>query len=151
MHAQRVYFGTEGGTFFAIDVPDDNREPPGVAWTYRDPRRGQPIRSAAAISDDLVVFGSQGKALFGLHPKNGALRWTLPTRSRIESSPIIAGRHVIAATTAGKMYLLDAATGEAKWEYDAGGSFTASPAVAGGRIILGNTDGTLYCFGQKKK
>ena len=151
MRDQRVYFGTEGGTFFAIDVPESNGPPPTVAWTFRDPRRGQPIRAAAAITEDLVVFGSQGKAIYGLNPDNGDVKWTLPTRSRVESSPVVAGQRVVAATTAGKIYLLDTATGQAKWEYDAGGSFTASPAVVDGRIILGNTDGTLYCFGDRNE
>ena len=64
---------------------------------------------------------------------------------------MIAGNRVVAATAAGKMYLLDAATGEVKWEYDAGGSFTASPAVVDGKIILGNADGTLYCFGAQAR
>jgi outer membrane protein assembly factor BamB len=67
----------------------------------------------------------------------------------VESSPVIAGNRAFAATTAGKLYLIDLPTGETKWEYDAGGGFTASPAVVDGRIIIGNTDGTLYCFGEK--
>jgi outer membrane protein assembly factor BamB len=145
----RVYFGTESGTFFAIDVADANDQPPTLAWTFQDPKRGQSIRTAAAINDQVVVFGSQGKAIYGLNPANGELKWTVPTRSRVESSPVIAGKLVVAATTAGKIYLLDVATGESIWEYDAGGGFTASPAVVDGRIILGNTDGTLYCFGAK--
>ena len=147
---ERVYFGTEGGTFFAIDVPESS-EPPSVAWTFRDPRRGQPIRSAAAVSNEIVVFGTQGKTIYGLNPENGDVKWNLPTQSRVESSAVIAGHRVVAATTAGKIYLLDAATGEAKWEYDAGGGFTASPAVVNARIILPNTDGTLYCFGRKRR
>jgi outer membrane protein assembly factor BamB len=55
----------------------------------------------------------------------------------------------VAATAAGKMYLIDVKSGEVKWEQEMGGSFTASPAVVDGRIILGNGDGTLYCFGSK--
>jgi outer membrane protein assembly factor BamB len=149
MRDGRVFFGTESGTFFAIDVPKDNDQLPTVAWTFHDPKRGQPIRSAAAASADLVVFGAQGKAIYGLNPKSGEPKWTVPTRSRVESSPVITGRRVVAATTAGKLYLLDAATGETQWEFDAGGGFTASPAVVDGRILLGNTDGTLYCFGSK--
>jgi outer membrane protein assembly factor BamB len=64
---------------------------------------------------------------------------------------VIAGNRVVAATAAGKIYLLDATSGEVKWEYDAGGGFIASPAVVEGKIILGNTDGTLYCFGVKSE
>jgi outer membrane protein assembly factor BamB len=150
MRDERVYFGTEGGTFFAIDVPADEMADATVAWSRRDPRRGQPIRSAAAVNDQIVVYGSHGKAIYGLDPSSGEEKWIVATRSRIESSPVIAGQRVVAATAAGKLYLLDANSGEVKWEQDAGGSFTASPAVVGGRIILGNTDGTLYCFGSKE-
>jgi outer membrane protein assembly factor BamB len=149
MRGDRVYFGTEGGTFFAIDVPTNGNDP-AVAWTFRDPRRGQPIRTAAAVTDQLVVFGSQGKAVYGLDPATGNEKWKpLATRSRIESSPVIAGNRVVVATAAGKIYLLDANTGEVKWEQEMGGSFTASPAVVDAKIILGNGDGTLYCFGSK--
>jgi outer membrane protein assembly factor BamB len=151
MSGDRVYFGTEGGTFFAIDAPTGKQAPPAVAWTYRDPRRGQPIRAAAAVTDKLIVFGSQGKAIYALDPARGTLIWPqpLPTRTRVESSPIIAGERIVAATTGGVLYVLDAATGQPKWQYEAGGSFTASPGVVEGRIILGNGNGTLYCFGPK--
>jgi outer membrane protein assembly factor BamB len=149
MRGERVYFGTEGGTFFAIDVPVDGNGEPAVAWTYRDPQRGQPIRTAAAVTDDVVVYGSQGKAIYGLNPTSGEVKWNLPTRSRIESSPVIAGSRVVAATAAGKLYLIDAASGEVILENDFGGSFTGSPAVVDGRVIIGNGDGTLYCLGSK--
>jgi outer membrane protein assembly factor BamB len=147
MAGERVYFGTEGGTFFAIDVPADGKGEPAVAWTFRDPQRGQPIRTAAAVTDDVVVYGSQGKAIYGLNPANGDVKWKLPTRSRIESSPVIAEGRVVAATAAGKLYLIDAASGEIVFESDFGGSFIASPAVVDGRVIIGNGDGTLYCLG----
>ena len=151
MRDGRAYFGTESGTFYAINIPAKAGDKPSVAWTYRDPQRNQPIRAAAAVDKQMAVLGSQAKAIYGLDPVSGQEKWKLPTRSRVESSPVIAGNRVVAATTAGKIYLLDVATGKVKWEYDAGGSFIASPAVVDGRIILGNTDGTLYCFGSKNQ
>ncbi|HEY3394122.1 MAG TPA: PQQ-binding-like beta-propeller repeat protein, partial [Lacipirellulaceae bacterium] len=141
----------EGGTFFAIDVPADSETEPAVAWTYRDPQRGQPIRTAAAVTEEVVVYGSQGKAIYGLNPANGEVKWKLPTRSRIESSPVIAEGRVVAATAAGKLYLIDAASGEIIFENDFGGSFIASPGVVDGRVIIGNGDGTLYCLGSEEK
>jgi outer membrane protein assembly factor BamB len=145
----RVYFGTEGGTFYAIDVAMSGDKPPAIAWTYRDPERGQPIRSAAAVTEHLVTYGAQGKAVFGLNPIDGQLIWKLPTRSRVDSSIVIAGDRVVAATERGVLYLIDAKTGEEKWQFEAGGHFTGSPAVVDGRIIIPNADGTLYCFGAK--
>jgi outer membrane protein assembly factor BamB len=150
MRGERVYFGTEGGTFFAINVPADGKKG-SIAWKYRDPQRNQPIRAAAAVSDQVVAVGSQSKAIYLLGPADGAEKWKMTTRARVESSPVIAGDRVVAATVAGKIYLLDPKSKEAKWEYDAGGGFTGSPAVVDGKIILGNTDGTLYCFGSKKQ
>jgi outer membrane protein assembly factor BamB len=147
--AGRAYLGSERGTFYAIDVASTAVKPPAEAWTYRDPERGQPIRSAAAVSDRLVVYGGQSKAVYGLDPATGQLKWKLPTRSRVDSSPVIAGERVVAATDRGVVYVLDAATGAVLWQFDAGGRFAASPAVVDGRIILGNTDGSLYCFGTK--
>jgi outer membrane protein assembly factor BamB len=145
-----VYFGTEGGTFYAIVMPHGGGVPKAL-WTYRDPQRGQPIRSAAAVTDKLVVYGAQGKAIYGLDPATGAVKWKVPTRSRVDSSPVIAGNQVVAATDRGKLYVLDAATGAIDWQFDAGGGFVASPVVVDGKIILGNSDGTLYCFGAPKQ
>jgi outer membrane protein assembly factor BamB len=145
----RVYFGTEGGTFYGIDLAADNNKPPAIAWSYRDPERGQPIRSAAAVTKQLVTYGAQGKAVFGLSPVDGKILWKLPTRSRVDSSPVIAGDRVVAATERGVLYLIDAKTGEVKWQFEAGGHFTGSPAVVDGRIVIPNADGTLYCFGAK--
>lgn len=148
-----VYFGTEGGMFFAIDVNQKNPDQSHVVWTYKDPARGQPIRSAAAVNDKLVVYGSQGKSAYGLDPANGHLKWQLAERSRVDSSPVIAGERVVVATTGGKLQVVDT-MGLEKWSFDAGGGFAASAIVVDGKIILGNTDGTLYCFGnpmQKKE
>lgn len=149
-HAGRVYFGTEGGTFYAIELPHDGQGPK-ILWTYHDPERGQPIRSAAAVTDTLVVYGSQGKSIYALDPTSGEVKWKVPTRSRVDSSPVIAGSQVVAATERGVLYVLDAASGAIDWQFDAGGGFTASPVVVDGKIIIGNTDGTLYCFGAQKQ
>ena len=149
MRNGRAYFGTEGGTFYAVDIPAAGDRKASVAWKYRDPQRNQPIRAAAAVSDQFVVFGSQSKAIYVLGTANGDEKWKMPTRTRVESGTVIAADRVVGATATGKIYLLDVKSNEVKWEYDAGGGFTGSPAVVDGRILLGNTDGTLYCFGPK--
>jgi outer membrane protein assembly factor BamB len=145
----RVYFGTEGGTFYGIDVPAEADKPPTIGWTFRDPQRGQPIRSAAAITEHLVTYGAQGKAIFGLNPADGKQLWKVPTQTRVDSSPVIAADRVVAATDRGVLYLIDAKSGEVKWQFEAGGHFAGSPAVVDGWIVIPNADGTLYCFGAK--
>ncbi len=142
----RLYFGTEQGTFFAIDA---GKSPMSIAWKFADPRRRQSIRSAAAVNDALAVFGSHGKRVYAIELATGEKKWTFPTRTRVESSPLIAGNSVIVATQRGKIHLVDLDSGKSTWTYDAGGGFIASPVVVDGKLIIGNTDGTLYCFGKK--
>ena len=150
---RRSYFGAESGVFTAVDAEDPLAMT--VAWTYRDPRRGQGIRTAAAVSNSLVAYGSNGKAIYGLHPETGDELWVKPVRSRVESSPLIVSSdggadRVIAATTRGRLLMLNGADGETLWEYDAGGAFLSSPAVTDGRLLIANDNGTLYCFGTMK-
>jgi outer membrane protein assembly factor BamB len=141
----RAFFGTEQGAFFAIDVPANGIDA-AEAWTHQDAHRRQAIRSAAAVSENLVVYGTQGKMVYALHPKDGQPQWSLAVDSRVESSPVIAGDYIVIATARGRVRLLSADKGEAVWEYDAGGSFIGSPIVLDRRLIIGNTDGTLYAF-----
>jgi len=139
-----VLFGTEQGTFYSIAT-----KPMAIHWQYRDPQRSQAIRTAAAVDDRTVVFGTRGKQVYALDPTNGNLQWKFAVRSPVESSPIIARDRVFVATKRGRIYALDLASGEKTWQFEAGGSFLASPSMAEGKLLLGNTDGTLYCFGKK--
>ena len=148
----QVFFGAETGEFLAVST--HNLTAPTIGWRYHDPRRGQGIRTAAAATKTAVVYANQGKVIYAINPTNGEPLWTQPTKSRIESSPVIVtspqgGNRVVAATTRGRLLLLDLADGETIWDFDAGGSFVASPAVVDGRIVIGNTEGVLYCFGKK--
>jgi outer membrane protein assembly factor BamB len=143
-----IYFGTEQGTFYAIDT---STSPPTIVWNYADRRRKQGIRTAAAVNDKLAVYGSQGKAVFAVDIETGESKWTFPTRTRVESSPLIAGNVAIAATQRGTLHAIDLESGEETWSFDAGGNFVASPVVVDGMLLIGNTDGTLYAFGEKKE
>jgi outer membrane protein assembly factor BamB len=151
MRGNRAYFGTEGAIFYAVDVDNAEGKTPDVVWTYKDPRRTQPIRSAAAVTSSMVVFGSQARAVIALNPQSGEELWKVTTRSRVDSSPVIVGNRVVAATSSGKLYLLDAKDGAVEWETELGGGFSGSAAVVDGKLIIANTDGTLYCFGSKSE
>jgi outer membrane protein assembly factor BamB len=140
-----VLFGTETGTFYAVDAKPLKRQ-----WEFRDPDRSQPIHMGAAVNDRAVVFASQGKQTYAVDPASGKLKWQFATRSNVESSPVIAGELVFLATTRGRLYALEVDTGAQAWEYEAGGKFIGSPAVSEGRLVIGNEDGTVYCFGEKK-
>ena len=142
----RVYFGTEGGGFFAIDFAKAE-----VAWRAQAAANGQAYRSSAAVGDGVVIVGSRGKAVEALSMADGSRAWRRPFRGRVDGSPVVAraedGRLLaFVGDAAGKIAALDAATGEPAWEFDAGGGFSAGPAIVAGGVVIASDDGTVWCF-----
>lgn len=141
-----AHFGTEGGQFFAIDASDPAK--PTVKWTYRDPRRGQGIRTAAALLPQAIVYANQAKTIYALAPEGGDPLWTARVRSGVDASPVaLAGGKVLVLTGRGRVLLLDAKSGEELWTYEAGGAFLASPAASDGRVVVANADAGVICLG----
>jgi outer membrane protein assembly factor BamB len=144
----RVFFGTEAGAFFAIDFLKGE-----VAWRMQPAVNPQSYRSSAAISGDLVIVGSRGRAVEAFAAADGARRWRRPMRGKVDAAPAVAARPaeggelVIVADAAGKIVALAAGDGEPLWEFDAGGGFSAGAAVAAGKVVLASDDGTVWCFG----
>jgi outer membrane protein assembly factor BamB len=145
--ADHVYFGTEGGTFFGIDVRGA-----AVAWKRTPAANAQAYRSSAALADGLAIVGSRGKAVETFAVGDGARGWRRAMRGKVDAAPVIVpnatgtGSFALVADMAGRIAALDAATGEPAWEFDAGGGFSAGAAVAAGRVVLASDNGTVWCF-----
>jgi len=152
----RVFFGTEGGSFFAIDFAKKD-----VAWRVQPAGNPQSYRSSAAVAGELVVVGTRGRAVEAFARETGARRWRHPMRGRVDASPVVvapagvadgvtrdatAPLLAIVADAAGSIAAINAATGEIAWEFDAGGGFSAGAAVAAGRVVIASDDGTIWCF-----
>jgi hypothetical protein len=149
----RVFFGTEGGAFFAIDFLEA-----ATAWRAAPAAAGPAYRSSAALADGLVIVGSRGRAVEAFAAADGTRAWRRPMRGRVDASPGIVGitdarqgdaaprPAAIIADAAGKIVVLDAASGEPRCEFDAGGGFGAGAAVAAGRVVIAADDGTVWCF-----
>lgn len=140
----RVYFGTEGGTFFCIDWKEAK-----VIWSYTDDESNQPYRSSAAATDDLIIVGGRNKRVKAFNPANGEEKWTFVARNRIDASPVVVGDRIFIGAGDGRLYGLNRKDGKKVWEYEAGGGFTGSPAVAEGRMVVATDRGVVLCFGKK--
>jgi outer membrane protein assembly factor BamB len=149
----RVFFGTEGGTFFSIDVAE-----PAIDWQMRPAAGGQAYRSSAAIglspAGPLAIVGSRGRVVEAFSLADGSRSWRQRMRGRIDGSPVVlqAGTEAmhqevaLVGDAAGRIAALRTADGEPIWEFDAGSGFVASPAVADGCVVMATDDGTLWCF-----
>jgi outer membrane protein assembly factor BamB len=138
-----AYFGTENGTFYAINWKKRN-----IVWQYQDAQSGLAFRSSAAVADGTVVVGGRSKRVYAFDAKTGEPRWEFVTRRRVDSSPVVVGQRVFVGTSGGRLYGLSLATGEKSWEYETGGSLSSSPAVAAGKLVIASDDGVVYCFGK---
>jgi outer membrane protein assembly factor BamB len=154
VEGDRTFFGTEGGGFFAIDFAKAT-----VAWKHQPAAGGHAYRSSAAITDDLVIVGSRGRAVEALAVADGGLAWRRPMPGRVDASPIVvtatgsegdpsvpARSVVLVADAKGTILALEVSSGEIAWRFDAGGSFTGGPGVASGHVVLASDDGTIWCF-----
>ncbi|MCA9262979.1 MAG: PQQ-binding-like beta-propeller repeat protein [Planctomycetales bacterium] len=137
-----VYFGTESGTFFAVDWKNAK-----VVWKYEAQGGNGSFRGSAAVTDEHVVVGGRSKQVYAFAPRDGALQWSFTTRRRVDSSPVVVGDRVFIGSTDGRLYALALADGKKLWEFETGGSLSASPAVASGRLVIASDDGVVYCFG----
>jgi outer membrane protein assembly factor BamB len=140
-----AYFGTEGGAFHAVHWRDHS-----IAWTFRDEKQAQGIRSSAAVTADLVIFGGRDKLVRALERATGNEKWKFATRGMVDSSPLVAGSRAYFGSADGRLYAVDVKTGKEVWKYEAGGRFSASPAASDEKLIIANEDGTVYCFGAKQ-
>lgn len=147
-HDGRLFFGTESGIFFGIEII-----PPREVWRTAAGTKGRSYRSSAAIAGDLAIVGSRGRAVEAFARADGASRWRHPMRGRVDASPLVVhlagkpgGEAIVVGDSAGRIVALDAATGAPIWEFDAGGDFVGGAATAAGRIVMVNGDGTIWCF-----
>jgi eukaryotic-like serine/threonine-protein kinase len=139
-----VYFGTEGGAFFAVNWKEAK-----VTWKAEDKGSSQPYRSAPAVQEGIVVVGSRSRRVEAFDPKTGNELWSFATKQRIDSSPVIVANRVYIGAADGRLYSLDLKDGKELWEHQATGGFTGSPAVADGKLVIATDRGVVYCFGAK--
>src|SRR3972149_2082070 len=67
----KIFVGTEGNEFFAID-PKQSK----VLWRYQAKTHPAPFRSSAAVIPEAVIVGSRDKLVHALDPKKGWLLWS---------------------------------------------------------------------------
>ena len=139
-----VYVGNMANQFLAVDWNKKN-----VLWQFEARKGAQPFYSSAAVTDDLVIAGSRDKNIRAWKRGAGVPAWEFPTKGRVDSSPVVAGKRVIVGSLDGHLYVLDLARGSEIARFDLG-SIASSPAVGGQCVVVATFQGDVYCLAAKK-
>jgi len=138
---EQLYVGTMTGQFQAVDWKNAK-----VLWTFEAERRPQAYYASAAVTDKLVIAGSRDKRVYALERGTGKEKWSFLTEGRVDSSPVVAGSQVYAASLDGHLYVLDLTNGKELKKIKLGEEVLASPAVGKGCLIVGNDKGEVFCY-----
>lgn len=150
---ERVYFGTDRGTFFALDTRDGS-----VAWqleTGPHPR-GKGIFSSPALHNGIVYFGAYDGNTYALDAKTGEKKWLAPAADWIGSSPALApeqdmlfiGLEFGLRGKRGGIAALKMSTGELLWQARHPEFTHGSPLYIAEEniVVIGSNDDTVYAY-----
>ena len=141
-----LYVGTHESDFLAIDL---NKQE--VAWSYKDGKRELPYHSSAAVTNDVVLVGSQDKQLHCIDRRTGQRKWAFSARAAINSSPVLVGDRIFVGSNDGNLYEVGLSDGKQRSKFKIGRSVSASPAIGEGVLVIGaeGTEGEIHCYGRR--
>ena len=127
---------------------DGGKRPEGdLLWTFPT---GRMIRSAPALADGVLYFGSEDGTFYALDPATGSLLWdyAMPggLSSGLQSSPAVMNGVAYVGSWDGSLYALDTSTGDLLWDYTTGDAVLSSPSVSGGMVYFGSRDHNFYAL-----
>lgn len=139
-----VVYAVVGDSVFALDAASGK-----LHWQRFV---GQPAsgRSAAlvpvAVGSDCIVADVAGQAVVRVEAASGKLRWRQALEQPVEGPLAVAGNRVLAATSAGRLYAIDAESGALIGYTQFPQGLGAGPAVLADRglVFLLGRQGSLY-------
>ncbi|XP_055290700.1 beta-alanine-activating enzyme isoform X3 [Moschus berezovskii] len=120
-------------------------------WQFstNEPIFSSPCTSA---SEQEIFFGSHDCFIYCCSMK-GHLQWKFETTSRVYSTPFVFRNHnhnnemlLAAASTDGKLWILESKSGQLKSVYELPGEVFSSPVVWESMLIIGCRNNYVYCL-----
>ena len=135
-----IYVPTTRGRFVALRTDDG-----AIAWEHRSDS-DQVRFTAAAVTDDDVIFGGTDGIMRSLGAENGASVWTFHTDGTIAAAPVVNGSIVFVGSMDEKVYAVHRDNGSIQWETPLRGRVKSSPAVRNGYLIVMSEPRYIYAF-----
>lgn len=125
-------------------------------WTYdtaEDGPRAQ-FHGEALLAGDTLVLPSDAEpsaSLYAFDAATGEVRWRVEVEGGVATTPLLAGRSVIAASATGKLMRIDLESGKAAFTVAPAGErpsipYIPSPAADAKRVYFASNDAKLFAL-----
>lgn len=137
LESGRIYVGSSDKRLHAL-------EPRGLhLWSFR---AGDNVATQPVVVGDVVVFGSEDRAIYGVDAETGTQRWKRTVGEAVIASPARWGDTVVIGADDGVVYALDGRTGAQHWSAEVGGGIDAAVTIADGIAYVASRDGALIAL-----
>jgi outer membrane protein assembly factor BamB len=152
LHRGRIYFGTEGGTLYALNAHNGR-----TIWRYQ---ADGAIKGSPTLANGKLFFGDYGGHVHAVRVENGRRVWEADVAARalrsgrFYATAAVAFGRVYIGSTDGRMYSLSARTGRLAWARQTGDYVYSAAAVhdvpeVGPTVYFGSYDGHFYALNAK--
>ena len=152
LHRGRIYFGSEGGTLYAMNAHNGR-----TIWRYQ---ADGAIKGSPTLSNGKLIFGDYAGRVHAVRVSNGRRVWEAAPAARalrggrFYATAAVAFGRVYIGSTDGRMYSLSARTGRLAWARQTGDYVYSSAAVhdvpkVGPTVYFGSYDGHLYALNAR--
>lgn len=136
----KIYFGTSGGEFIALDSLDGKE-----VWRFK---AGGTVEAGPVFWNSRILFKSNdGKFYF--FNQRGELLDTFDVRDSIDASPLLDGNFLYFGSHDHFFYCLDLTKKKIKWRLKTGGKVTSPPVSDEKRVYFTCADNVLYSLHKK--
>ncbi len=151
---KKVYFGTDHGTFYALDKETGKK-----VWKYETGDHEKGIFSSPIFYKNTVYFGGYDGNFYALNTETGKPNWIFTESDFIGSSPTLAPKlnlvfigleHQIPGKK-GSFAAINMETGEKIWEWMVQEYLHGSPLFIPEKeiVVIGTNDATVLAFTAK--
>ncbi len=109
-------------------------------------RLDHPVRSGAAVTDGLAVFGGANGRVFAHQVAAGYAKWQYDLTQQIRVAPVLTSVDVFAADAGGVYAMLESSSGTYSWRGRTHGAVNGQPVVNRFSVLLPCDDGSLYAL-----
>lgn len=151
-----LYFPTNSGTLYAIDVKKLNKmheegtlaveAPLAIKWKFIT---SNPIEFSPIATDYYVSFVGGEGTVYSVAAKNHELRFRFSPGTDLAAPLVMTKDTFIVTADNFHVYNINQATGQVKWEFVSGPVIRHAPTVVDDQVFFAPENGSLFCVNLK--